>query len=261
VGLRLDEAIGRMLLFGSYPAVHPLEDPRAEIAGLVESFVVRDASDRFRIQHVSALRKILRLAASQVGNLVNFSDWATIAGVSVDTVQDYCQILEDTHVLRFVRPFVGGKRAEITRAPKVFFLDNGIRNQIFGGFEARRDRPDAGTLFENLLFTELAKRLNPLLDGLHYWRSKSNAEIDFVIERQGRIIAIEAKSGRPHGPISRSARSFVSAYRPEALWIVHRRAGRPSDDPRLVDDLDGVPVRRLHLAELDAALDELLGEG
>ena len=87
------------------------------------------------------------------------------------------KILESSHVIAVVPPFAGGRRAELTKMPKVFFIDNGIRNQLFGGFAPARGRNDRGVLMENLVFCELAKNLNPLLDSLRYWCSKSRAEV------------------------------------------------------------------------------------
>jgi predicted AAA+ superfamily ATPase len=221
---RLSGLVERMMVYGGYPTVLTSGDPRRELASLVEAFVVRDASDRFRIRHPAALRKILELAASQVGNLVNLSEWAVLSNVGNDTVAEYCRLLEETHLLRLVRPYVGGKRAEITSARKVYLLDNGIRNQLFGGFQAAADRPDRGALLENLVFAELAKTVHPLLDGLSTWRSKSGAEVDFVVEHQGRLLACEVKAGDSRGLLSRSARSFLEAYQPEQLLVVNRRA-------------------------------------
>lgn len=220
--LRLEEAIPSLALYGSYPRVHSSNEKGQELAELVEAFVVRDASDRFKIRRPDAFRRVLELAASQVGNLCNFSEWAALAQVSNDTVIDYCRLLEETHVLRLVRPFIGGKRAELTSMPKVFFLDNGIRNQLFGGFAAFADRGDRGALYENLVFTEIAKNTNLLLDSIHFWRSKSGAEVDFVVRRNDGILAIEAKAGDTRGQVSRSARSFAQAYAPNQLLVVHQ---------------------------------------
>ena len=218
----LARRIETMMVFGGYPPVYTANDPRRELAGLVEAFIVRDVSDRFRVRHTAAFRKVLELAASQVSNLCNFSEWAALTGVSNDTVAEYCQLLEQTHILRLVRPFVGGKRAEITSARKVLFLDNGIRNQLFGGFGPPAGRGDRGALLENFVFTELAKSLNPLLTGIRYWRSKSGAEVDFVVESQGRLAGCEVKAGDARGRISRSARSFIQAYQPEVFLVVNR---------------------------------------
>jgi uncharacterized protein len=220
----LSQRVERMMIYGGYPTVLTSDDPRRDLASLVEAFVVRDTSDRFRIRHTAALRKILELAASQIGNLVNLSEWAALSNISNDTVAEYCRLLEETHLIRLVRPFVGGKRAEITGARKVFLLDNGIRNQLFGGFQPAAERSDRGALLENLVFTELAKTVHPLLDGLSTWRSKSGAEMDFVVEHQGRLLACEVKAGDSRGTLSRSARSFVEAYEPEELLLVNRRA-------------------------------------
>jgi len=225
-GSQLDLAERRRLarraaVHGSYPAVLSATTPETELADLAEAFVLRDVSDRFEIRHLGGFRKIVQLAASQIGNLVNFSEWASLAGVSNDTVAHYCRLLEEAHIIRLIRPFVGGKRAEITSSPKVYFLDNGLRNQIFGGFSSLGERADSGALMENLVFSELCKVLNPLLDGLRYWRSRAGAEVDFVVEHQGRLAAVEVKAGDARGKVGRGHRSFIEAYRPGQLFIVH----------------------------------------
>ena len=216
---RRAEVLRRMLVFGGYPTVHLSKDPEREAAGLVEAFVIRDASDRFRVQRLPAFRKVLELAASQVGNLCNYSEWAALSAISNDTVDDYVDLLEQSHVVRTLRPFAGGKRSEVTRARKAFFIDNGLRNALFGGFAQADRRTDIGALHENLVFGEIAKTINPLLDGFHYWRSKAGGEVDFVVEHQGRILPVEVKAGRLRGRLSRSARSFIEAYEPQVFLV------------------------------------------
>jgi predicted AAA+ superfamily ATPase len=248
----MDEQTRARAVFGGYPDVFLAEQPTHRLAELVEAFVVRDVSDRFRIRNTAAFRKVLELAASQLGNLANFSEWAALAGVSNDTVAEHCRLLEETHVLRLVRPFVGGKRAEITSAPKVYFLDNGIRNQLFGGLGALGGRADSGALVENLVFSELAKLTNPLLHTIRYWRSKAGAEVDFVVEHQGRLLACEVKAGDARGSVSRSLRSFVDAYAPERVLVVNRSA---YPDQKLGD----TRIQFVRAWELHTVVRELLG--
>ena len=245
--LRLNEKLARLQVFGSYPRVYASEDPARELANLVSSFIVRDVSDRFEIRRPDAFRRVLELASSQIGNLCNYSEWANIAAVDAGTVAEYCRLLEETHVLRLVRPFVGGKRAELTSMPKVFFLDNGIRNQLFGGFGATFERGDRGALFENFVFTEIAKNSDLLLDTIHFWRSKSGAEVDFVLRQNDRLIAIEAKAGDTRGKLSRSARSVIEAYAPRQLLVVHTGAREESR-------LGETTIRFLNLPDLGPAL-------
>ena len=102
----------------------------------------------------------------------------------------------------------------------VTFIDNGIRNIVFGGFQPVHSRPDRGALWENFAFTEIYKSINPVLDSIGYWRSKAGAEVDFIIEHQGRIAACEIKAGNLRGKIPRGSRSFIEAYQPELFLAV-----------------------------------------
>jgi uncharacterized protein len=81
-------------------------------------------------------------------------------------------------------------------------------------------RTDRGQLFENFAFTEIIKAIHPLLDSVRYWRSKAGAEVDFVIEHQGRLAACEIKAGDLREKIPRSSLSFIEAYEPDIFVIV-----------------------------------------
>ena len=149
------------------------------------------------------------------------SEWSSIVGVSRDTVASYLEILESSHVASLVRPFAGGRRAEITSTPKIFLVDNGIRSRLLHDFKPFDDRVDKGATLENWVFSELWKEL-PEGASLHFWRSASGAEVDFVITRGDTIVGIEVKSERlRRATIPRAARSFLRAYEPKQLWLVN----------------------------------------
>lgn len=211
-----------LLVHGGYPRAWLGPDPVAELHGLAEAFVLKDASDLHAIDRPAAFRRLLMLAAADVGSLVNLSAWASAASVSRDTACRYVMdIASSAHVVRTVEPFVGGKRAELVGAEKVFFVDNGLRNVMFGGFAPAASRGDRGPLWENAVFSELMKRLD-LLDSIQYWRSKNGAEVDLVIQRGGRLLGLEVKAtplARPQ--VSRGARSFIEAYEPARLGVVN----------------------------------------
>ena len=229
----------RQMIHGSYPAVYlaPTDPDRLRLlSDLTEALILRDASDLFRIKRVDVFRKLLSLLAGQTGNLVNFSELAAVCRVDAATIHAYVEILEESHIVKVVRPFAGGKRRELTTAPKVYFVDNGIRNRLLNAFaEDIPLRTDKGALMENWVFSELYKRL-PLTATIHFWRSKAGGEVDFVIEEAGRIEALEVKAAALERPqISRAMRSFIDAYHPERFVVLNR-----SLETRLT--LDGQPV-------------------
>ena len=109
-------------------------------------------------------------------------------------------------------PFYTNKTKEITKQPKIYFIDTGMRNSVMKKF----DIEPAGNLFENYVFSELVKLgFEP-----KYWRTKSNAEVDFVIEKDGNSIPIEAKLNASPDKIERSLQSFIEAYKPKTAIIV-----------------------------------------
>lgn len=220
--MRARDIFSALTLFGGYPEVFLSRDKEEILGRLVEAFVLRDASDLYMIRNPGSFRKLMDLAASQIANLVNYSKLSENIGVSVNTTVQYLNILEESHIIRMLPPFAGGKRAEITSTPKLYFIDNGLRNYLFGGFIDPANRADSGALTENLIFTELCKRINPLTESIHYWRSSSGAEVDFVLKKQGRLIALEVKTGALKKPvISRSLRSFIAAYNPDAAYLLN----------------------------------------
>lgn len=72
-----------------------------------------------------------------------------------------------------------------------------------------------------------------------------------MVEHQGRLLACEVKAGDSRAVVSRSARSFLDAYRPEQLLIVNRTPWP--------ERLEGATrVRFVRVSELAGAVEEFL---
>ncbi|MCP4606659.1 MAG: ATP-binding protein [Proteobacteria bacterium] len=214
----------RQFVFGGYPEAWLSNSPREVLGRLVNTFVLRDASDIFKIQNVNAFRKLLHLLAGQTGNLVNFSEWASICGVSRKAISNYVDILEESHIVRAFYPFVGGKRAELTSRPKIYFCDTGILAAAGAGYVPFDERPDRGPLFESWVAAELNKHVLPFApsESLGYWRTKSGAEVDFVVDSPAGLVGIEVKASEMKRPkLSRSSRSFIEAYAPTRFYVIN----------------------------------------
>lgn len=86
-------------------------------------------------------------------------------------------------------------RKEISKSQKVFFWDTGIRNALLNASAADEFRPDIGTVWENWVIAEIAKR-NVLLGSpceLFFWRSRTQAEVDLVVKSETGLRAFEIK--------------------------------------------------------------------
>lgn len=212
----------KMISFGGYPEVWSSEQPDRILSQLLEAFVVRDASDFFKIKNVSAFRQLLFLLAGQIGNLVNLSEWAAICNINRATLENYLDILTESHIIFSARPYHGGKRAELTQRPKYFFTDVGLRNVLIKNFDAVSQRIDSGALLENWVGAELYKSIekNWVNSSLHFWRTKSGSEVDFVVVRPEGILGFEVKAADMRGPkLTKSIHSFIDAYAPKEFII------------------------------------------
>jgi len=209
----------RMAVIGGYPDVWFTDDPAHELSTLTEAFVLRDASDRFRLKRPDAMRGLLQLLARSTGSLVNYSEFAAHLGVSVNTVRDYVSILEETWIVKMVPAFAGGRRREITKTPRIHFYDVGLRNSLTRSLDPNiEQRIDRGAITETLVFSELYKSLPPAWS-IHFWKSKGGAEVDFVLESGSRLVAVEVKSAAKN-KLTKSSRSFIDSYNPEQFILV-----------------------------------------
>lgn len=216
--------IQQRIVYGSYPQVIHSSEPELLLSQLYQDYIAKDIVEILRIGSPDILQKLIMLLAHSSGQLVNYSQLAVDCQASVTLIKNYLSILEQTYVVSDIKPFTGNKRVEITSNPIYYFIDNGFRNYALRNFHDLVSRTDAGFLVENLIFQEIYKykAQNFLNFDIHYWRTKSGAEVDFVLyKNQNHVLPIEAKYRSMRTPaISRGFRSFIQAYQPRQAIIV-----------------------------------------
>jgi predicted AAA+ superfamily ATPase len=212
------------LTHGAYPSVWRNEEKQLLLAQLYKDYINKDIVEHLRIGKTDAMQKLLILIAHASGQLVNYQQLSNDCLISSPTVQNYLAILEQTFVLEKLTPFIGNKRQEITSNPVYYFIDNGFRNQSLRNFLALDKRSDLGLLVEGFILQEILKfRAQNYLDfNIHYWRTKSGAEVDFVLYKDPtQPLAIEVKYRNMQTPqLTRAFRSFIEAYKPNDAVVM-----------------------------------------
>jgi len=109
-----------------------------------------------------------------------------------DHVTNYAAVLEATFVIHLVRPYVGGGAAEIVAAPRAYGFDTGFVCFFKGGTRCGPTTWDVvGALRPQRAVRTPWAGPGPLL--AHQARS----EVDFVLDRRGRLPSPSSASGRP----------------------------------------------------------------
>lgn len=210
------------LAWGGFPGVtlYPdAERKQALLRDIHTSYVRKDIKDIAAIEDVTGYNRLLQLLAGQCGNLVNINELSVTVGLSINTVKKYLFLLEQTYVMTLLRPWHSNQRKELTKMPKVYFNDIGLRSIARG--EIRHQSPAGGAQIENFVFCELKKRYMPN-ETLFFWRTAGGAEVDFVALNDGVPFPIEVKEGSLKRPsVSRSLRSFIAAFSPPTAAVVN----------------------------------------
>ncbi len=216
----------RALQRGLIPSHYLSPDPRRSLKAYVFDYVQEEIRAEGLTRNVPAFSRFLDALAFSNGGLVNYANVARDCGVDAKTVKEYYQILSDTLLGHLIPPF--SKRAGrdiITAAPRFYCFDTGLAVALAGEAPAALKGPAAGRLFENFILMELmAYRGYSSRDfKVHYWRTKSGLEVDFILDS---AVAVEATvSDRVAAADLRGLKAFMEEHRV-------RRAVLACNEPR-----------------------------
>lgn len=209
-------------LFGGYPSVVTAsnsEEKEMVLRNIYNTYLLKEVKEILNIAEDYKLSNLIRALALQLSGLLNYNELSNLTGFSHRELLRYLNILEKTFIINRSRAFHTNKRTELVKTPKIFFLDNGFRNIVIKNFLPLKDRSDKGGLYENFAASELVKQELEL----KYWRTKSKAEVDFVIESKGEIIPLEIKSDLNEPKITKSLHSFLEKYTPKRGMVLSEK--------------------------------------
>ncbi|MBL7138971.1 MAG: ATP-binding protein [Bacteroidales bacterium] len=190
------ESLNNILLFGAYPAVAKESrqiDKKLRIKDIFQAYVQKDLVDFINLKDIASFNKFLIRVAMQSGDLLNINSISNSMGISRSKIEDYLNILEDTFICKRIYPFHKNYNKEICKTPKLFFLDLGLRNFILNSFNDLSLRTDTGSLFENFYLTEILAKDHYSMEKVNFWRTTNKTDIDFIIQNEGRLNAVEVK--------------------------------------------------------------------
>lgn len=189
--------LDRVLRFGLIPQVYFSEDPEADVTDYVGTYLREEVAAEGLTRNVPAFSRFLEVAALCAGRQINFSKISNDAQVARTTVQEYFEILKDTLLAYELPAWQKSVKRKPVQVHKFYFFDLGVAHCLRGGGVLKEKSPEFGSAFEAFMFHELRSyadyRFGPLKERLHYWRSKSGFEVDFILADRS---AIEVKAGR-----------------------------------------------------------------
>jgi uncharacterized protein len=190
-----DFDLERVLAYGSIPVIWSQSSDPEALESYVQTYIKQEIQGEALVRNLPSFARFLQISALFHGQVLNISSLARDAGVQRTTVAGYLDVLDDTLMTFRLPAFKAGLRVKEKTHPKLYWFDPGvvraIKTQL--GPVALEER---GALFEGFIAQTLRayKSYRKLFDSWSYWASASH-EVDFLLFKGDRCIAIEAKSG------------------------------------------------------------------
>ena len=163
--------------------------------GYIATYLERDLRDLHDVANLQSFRVLMQAAALRIGNLLNHAELGRDARMPLTTVHQYMGLLETSFQATRLVAYARNRTKRLIKTPKLYWNDVGLALHLGGG-------EPTGAHFENFVLTDLLawRDTETPRPEVTYWRTASGAEVDFVVERKRKLLAIEVKAGRAPGP-------------------------------------------------------------
>ncbi len=196
--IQLQETLRSRMIYGTYPELIGITLAAEKVDYLremVNSYLLKDLLELENVRNSHKMLQLLRLVAFQIGNTLSYQELGTQLGMSKNTVERYLDLFSKVFIIHRLEGFSRNLRKEVSKSPKWYFYDNGIRNAIIANFNLPENRNDMGQLWENYILAERLKfqQYSGMAVNNYFWRTYDQQEIDLVEERGGTLYAYEFK--------------------------------------------------------------------
>ena len=187
----LKELYREYALYGGYPKIvltPEVEMKEKYLQQIIDTYIRKDIRDLAAIRDITQFNKLLEVLASQSGQLLNVTELSRTCALAKKTIENYLFLLEQTYIIKLIRPYSRNVRSELFKTPKIFFYDTGLMQMLW---LKELQKQLLGQVFETSVFAELVKKYG--VEKVFYWRTADKKEIDFILRVKNEVLPIEAK--------------------------------------------------------------------
>jgi predicted AAA+ superfamily ATPase len=204
------------LSFGTLPGIITeanQSEAKQVLKSYSSSYLKEEIQAEALTKDIQGFSRFLKAVTSWGSELIDYTKISSQAMISRQSVSRYFDILEDTMVYHRLPAFSKSTRVKLIQHPKLYAFDIGVYNGMLGNFKASVDR--IGALFETLIISQLKTSLEAGLTEyrLSFYLTAQGAEVDFILEKDNEVFAIEVKSASEINKVKITGfNSFSSFY-------------------------------------------------
>jgi uncharacterized protein len=211
----------RLWLQGGFPPAYlqELKISNQWRLDFIQTFLNRDIPSFGSGIAAPALHRFWRMLSHYHGNVLNASKIAQSLDVSHVTVKRYIDLLEQTFMLRVLRPMEINIKKRLIKAPKVYIRDTGILHSLWEveSFDTLFAHPLFGASWEGWCVEQIISALPGWTPA--YYRTSSGEEIDLVMEKSGKRLVFEIKASLSP-KVSNGFKRTLNLLEPDQSYII-----------------------------------------
>lgn len=195
-----DDDLARCIWRGGLPRLLDLSDRMVfnYLSSYVETYLLRDVLSLLNVRDKDRFMLFLGLCAALTAQEVNYSQFGRDVGVNQKTAQSWLSVLKNTFQWHEIPPYHGNTIKRLSEKTKGHFGDTGIACyfQRITSPQALIVSPLFGPLFETWVFNEILRQTASLnaKPNIWHWRTSAGAEVDIILDIDGKFYPIETKS-------------------------------------------------------------------
>ena len=225
--------LDRALFVGLIPSHYFASNAEMDLKGYVQDYLKEEIQAEALTRNLPAFSKFLRAAAITNGMLLNYSNSARESGVSVKTIREYYQILEDTLIGRQLAPWKKTKKRRLIETAKFFFFDTGIVSNLLEQRSLVAGTKEYGRAFEHFILQECwaYRHYSRLEFPISFWRTASVSEVDLILGDAD--VALEIKASTSDTDRTKGLHFFHEENKCRKSFIISKEPGPRKISPQI----------------------------
>ncbi len=209
---------------GQLPGLLEFEDNvdiPAYFSSYVQTYIERDVRVMGNVSDLALFGRFLRLCAAMTAREIFQSQFGRDIGINPKTARNWLDLLVHSYQWVELPAYSGNSIKRLSLKPKGHIQDSGLACylQALSSPESLLGSPLLGQIFESWCVGWLRSQLArlPVSPGLWHWRTENGAEVDAVLELDGKLLPFEFKAAtRISGHDTRGIQAFRATY-PQAV--------------------------------------------
>ena len=216
-------SLDHALKYGLLPSVINHPDPKKYLESYVQTYIREEVVQEGLTRNIGAFARFLEVASFSQGQVLNVSEISRELGINRLMVANYFDILDDLLLSSRITAFTQRAKRKVIAHHKFYFFDVGVYRILrpMGPLDSIQEAEGAAL---ETLFLQSLNAVNDYYElgyKVHFWRTQTGEEVDFVIYGPRGFHAFEMKrSSTITSKSLKGLKTFGDEYPEAQLYIV-----------------------------------------